>query len=141
VAVAAISVLTGGVAAVAGNLSLVIAVRKSGGKLGFLPKLVTVPARRSCLDVILGEIEVPVSVHLFFAVAIYAHLSLLVMDVRPSPIFPRVFGIDPPAVAKGAGLALIPFDELVSLDKADADPGDGRGLYVTATAGGVAAPA
>jgi hypothetical protein len=129
------------VAAVAGNLSLVIAVRKSGGKLGFLPKLVTVPARRSCLDVILGEIEVPVSVHLFFAVAIYAHRSLLVMDVRPSPIFPRVFGIYPPAVAKGAGLALIPFDELVSLDKADADPGDGRGLYVTATAGGVAAPA
>ncbi|HPC33045.1 MAG TPA: hypothetical protein P5172_07950 [Syntrophales bacterium] len=141
VTVTAVSVFTPGVTPITGDFTLVVPVGKPGGELGLPACFMTILTRRSCFYIVFGKITGTVTVHFLFAVAIDTHLSLLVMDIRTPPVFPRVFGINPAAVAEGAGLAFIFPDELVSFDESDPDAAYRRGLDMTTAAGGVAAPA
>jgi hypothetical protein len=63
------------------------------------------------------------------------------MDVRDAAVFAGIFRVHPPAMAEGAGPALVLADEFVSFEKPDINAPDDGALYVAVPAGCMTAPA
>jgi len=128
-------------APVAAHLALVGVVRQTGAERVRLDGLVTVRALGPVLHVLLGQVSRAVPVHLLLLVTVHAHHTLLVVNIRGAAVFTGIFRVYAAPVAEGAGLSLVLLDELMTLDKPEADARYRRGFHVTGSAGGVAAPA
>ena len=141
-AIVALPVFRRSMAAIAGHFTLVAGMGRPGGQLGLLPQFrVAIRAGRPVFHVLLGQIGAAVAVHIGFLVAIHAQHPLLIVHIRLTAILSCIFGIDPAAMAEGAGFPLIFLDEFMPLDQAETDAADRRRLDVATTAGGMATPA
>jgi len=140
-AIVAVSILAAGVTTIATYFALVNVVGHLRQRFLRLDCCVAVFAGRPILNHLLGEILLTVAVEFPLLVAVQAHHPFLVVDIRRSAVFTRVFRINASSVTEGAGLALIPLDEFVSLDQAQADSRNGRRFHMAPATGGVTAPA
>jgi len=122
-AIIAVPILAARVAAVAAHLAPVNAVGLLCQQCLRVDRLVAVRAGGTVFHRLLGEIFLSVAVEFPFLVAVKAHHSFLVVDIRCPAVFAHIFRIDTSAMAEGAGLAFILPDKFMPLDQAEADPG------------------
>jgi len=139
--IVAIPILAAGMATEATHLAPVNVVGCLREKLLRLDLLVAVRAGGSVFYCLLREIHPAITMEFPFLVAVKAHHSLLVMDIRRPAVFAGVLRIDTSTVAESAGFAFVLPDEFMALDEAAADSGNRRRFYMTSAAGRVAAPA
>jgi hypothetical protein len=82
-----------------------------------------------------------VAVEFGFRMAVHAHHALLVVNVGGTAVLAGELGVNPAAVAEGAGLAFVLFHEFVTVDEAEVHAGYDRAFYMAVAAGGMTAPA
>lgn len=136
-----VAILRSGMAAVAGHLALMRLVRhlRRGGLLAI--RLVAIAAGRTVFYMIFGCISLAVAVKFLLLVAVHAKHPLLIMDIRGTAVFARIFRINPSTMAGRTGFTFIFFDKLMFGQQSGADAADRRGLDVTITAGCMATSA
>jgi hypothetical protein len=71
-------------------------------------------------------VHLAVSVKLSLIVTVHAHHAFFIMDVYTTAILTDEFGVNPAAVAEGAGLPFISFHKPMTLDETNTYPADAR---------------
>jgi len=140
-AIETVSILRTGMAAVTADLVLVNAVSSFDKQFFRFDRLMAIRASRPILDGLLRQVLFPITMKFPLFMAVHAHHSFLIMNVRRTAIFTREFRIDATAVAERAGFSFIFFYEFMSLNEAETDPGNSRRFYMAPSTGSMAATA
>ncbi len=107
----------------------------------FAPRFMAIRTGRLLLYIRLRCVNCSGTMELGLLVTIEAGHSFLVMDIGRAAEISREFGVYPAPMARGAGLCVIPGDELMAFEKSRAHAGYVRRPHVAVAAGGVAASA